>query len=119
MASRILTSQVAASVKRAGVRFQSTSAEATFLAERDAVKHHAAGAANTWKNISIFVTIPALAAAGFNAYNLYAEHHEHQKHHPKEWVKYPYINYRGRDFFWGKESFFFNPSVNLSAVDEE
>jgi cytochrome c oxidase subunit 6a len=62
--------------------------------------------------------IYSLAAASFNAYNLYAEHHEHQKHHPKEWTKYPYINLRSRDFFWGKESFFFNPAVNLSATEE-
>ena len=44
MASRILNSQIFASVKRAGVRFQSTAAEgSSFAAERDAVKHHAAG----------------------------------------------------------------------------
>jgi cytochrome c oxidase subunit 6a len=63
--------------------------------------------------------INSLAAAGFNAYNLYEEHHEHQKHHPKEWIKYPYMNFRARNFFWGPESLFFNPEVNLSAVDEE
>lgn len=38
----------------------------------------------------------SLAAASFNAYNLYEKHHEHQLHHPKEWVKYEYINYRAR-----------------------
>lgn len=43
MASRILNSQVAASIKRAGVRFQSTAVDGGFTAERDAVKHHAAG----------------------------------------------------------------------------
>lgn len=36
----------------------------------------------------------SLLAAGFNAYKLYADHHEHMQHHPREWVKYPYINYR-------------------------
>ncbi|CEP18464.1 hypothetical protein [Parasitella parasitica] len=119
MASRVFNSQVAASIKRAGVRFQSTAVDGSFAAERDAIKHHATDAAGTWKKISIFVTIPCLAAAGFNAYNLYEAHHEHQKHHPKEWVKYPYINFRARDFFWGKESLFFNPEVNLSAKNEE
>lgn len=43
MASRILNSQVAASIKRAGVRFQSTAVDGGFTAERDAIKHHAAG----------------------------------------------------------------------------
>lgn len=64
------------------------------------------------------INFVSLAAAGFNAYNLYEAHHEHQKHHPKEWVKYPYINFRARDYFWGKESLFFNPDVNLSAQEE-
>lgn len=67
----------------------------------------------------MLILVNSLAAASFNTYNLYQEHLEHQKHHPKEWVKYPYINFRGRDFFWGKEAFFFNPKVNLSAVDSE
>ncbi|KAG1048384.1 hypothetical protein G6F43_009221 [Rhizopus delemar] len=118
MVARIISSQIAASVKRAGVRFQSTAANSGFAAQRDAVKKHAAESAETWKKISIFVVIPSLIAASANAYNLYATHIEHQKHHPREWVKYPYINFRGRDFFWGRESLFFNPKVNLSAKDE-
>ncbi|KAI9473546.1 MAG: cytochrome c oxidase, subunit VIa [Benjaminiella poitrasii] len=119
MASRILNSQLTNSIKRAGVRFETTAAKSSFQAERDAVKHHAADSATTWKKISIYVVVPALIATGVNTYNLYEEHQEHQKHHPKEWVKYPYINFRARDYFWGKESFFFNPKVNLSAVDDE
>jgi hypothetical protein len=43
MASRILNSQIVASIKRAGVRYQSTAIDGGFTAERDAVKHHAAG----------------------------------------------------------------------------
>lgn len=43
MASRILNSQIVASVKRAGVRYQSTAIDGGFTAERDAIKHHAAG----------------------------------------------------------------------------
>ncbi|KAI8369382.1 cytochrome c oxidase, subunit VIa [Radiomyces spectabilis] len=119
MASRALfNSSVINSVKRAAVRHQSSVANSGFVAEREAVKHHAADAAATWKKISIFVCIPALVAAGVNAYNLYEKHHEHLAHHPKEWVKYEYINWRARDFFWGKEALFFNPAVNLSASEE-
>ncbi|CEG71544.1 Cytochrome c oxidase subunit 6A [Rhizopus azygosporus] len=118
MAARIVSSQVVASVKRTGARFQSTTAQnSSFLAEREAVKKHAAESAETWKKITLFVAIPSLFAAGANAYNIYHAHHEHQKHHPKEWVKYPYINFRARDFFWGKEALFFNPKVNLSASE--
>lgn len=44
MAARIVSSQVVASVKRTGARFQSTTAQnSSFLAEREAVKKHAAG----------------------------------------------------------------------------
>jgi hypothetical protein len=43
MASRILNSQIVASIKRAGVRYQSTAVDGGFTAERDAIKHHAAG----------------------------------------------------------------------------
>jgi cytochrome c oxidase subunit 6a len=59
-----------------------------------------------------------LITSSINAYKLYEEHHEHQKHHPKEWVRYPYLNLRAKDFFWGKESLFFNPETNLSASEE-
>ncbi|KAI8974330.1 cytochrome c oxidase, subunit VIa [Pilobolus umbonatus] len=112
-----LTSQVGRNLNRLGVRYNSNLAANEFLAEREAVKHHAGDAAATWKKISIFVCIPALAAASFNAYQIYSHHVEHAKHHPKEWIKYPYINTRGKDFFWGKESLFFNPKVNLSASE--
>ncbi|CDS06620.1 hypothetical protein LRAMOSA09148 [Lichtheimia ramosa] len=119
MASRALfNSQLTSAVKRAGARFQSTTASTSeFAAQRDAVKAHAGPAAETWKKISIFVCIPALLAAGVNAYNLASEHAAHMEHHPKEWVKYPYLNNRAKDFFWGKESLFFNPKVNLSAEE--
>ncbi|CAO3615471.1 unnamed protein product [Mucor fragilis] len=105
-------------LKRLGARYQSQLVKTEFEAERQAVKVHAAESAETWKKISTYVCIPALIAAGYNAYNLYEKHKEHMKEHPKEWVKYPYINYRGRDFFWGKNSLFFNPKVNLDATEE-
>ncbi|KAI9316073.1 cytochrome c oxidase, subunit VIa [Dichotomocladium elegans] len=119
MASRVLLhSQLTSAAKRAGVRFQSTSAAgADFAAQRDAVKAHAGPAAETWKKISIFVAIPSVFVAAANAYNLAKEHEEHLAHHPREQVKYPYINWRVRDFFWGKNSLFFNPNVNLDASE--
>ena len=38
----------------------------------------------------------SLLAAGVNAYNLASEHAAHMEHHPKEWVKYPYMNNRAK-----------------------
>ncbi|KAI7859060.1 cytochrome c oxidase, subunit VIa [Circinella umbellata] len=119
MASRVLfNSQLTNTIKRAGVRFQSTSAAgAEFAAQREAVKAHAGPAAETWKKISIFVCIPALLAVSVNAYNLAIAHEEHLAHHPPQYVKYPYINIRTKDYFWGKESLIFNPKVNFSAQE--
>ncbi|CAO3643835.1 unnamed protein product [Cunninghamella echinulata] len=113
MASRALfNNQLIQTVKRSGVRFSSTAT----AAEQEAIKSHAAKFADTWKkSLSSSVSLRNLVAASLNAYNLYEKHHEHQLHHPKEWIKYEYINVRARPFFWGKESLFFNPKVNLSA----
>ncbi|GAN09773.1 cytochrome C oxidase subunit [Mucor ambiguus] len=105
-------------LKRLGARYQSQLAKTEFAVERQAVKVHAAESAETWKKICTYVCIPTLIAASYNAYNLFQKHQEHSKEHPKAWVKYPYINYRGRDFFWGKNSLFFNPEVNLDATEE-
>ncbi|KAI9486906.1 MAG: cytochrome c oxidase, subunit VIa [Benjaminiella poitrasii] len=118
---RVAASKQTRALNSLGARYQSTShaVKSEFQAEREAVKAHAAESAETWKKISIFVCIPALAAAGYNAYRLYEHHQEHAKEHPKEWVQYPYINYRARDYFWGKNSLFFNPKVNLDATKED
>ncbi|CAO3663826.1 unnamed protein product [Umbelopsis ramanniana] len=98
MSARLFSSPILAAVKRSGVRFQST---AGFAAERDAVKHHAESAANTWKK-----------SPSSSAFLLFLPLHPH------EWVGYDYMNTRTKDFFWGKESLFFNPKVNHSAAEE-
>ncbi|KAI9312895.1 cytochrome c oxidase, subunit VIa [Dichotomocladium elegans] len=121
MASRgIFNSRLARFAQRSGLRYTSSTPQYTseFAVQREAVKHHAAESAATWKKITLFVCIPALLGTGINAYNLYAAHAEHQKHHPHEWVHYPYMNWRVKDFFWGKDSLFFNPAVNHSAAED-
>ncbi|KAI8099841.1 cytochrome c oxidase, subunit VIa [Halteromyces radiatus] len=99
--------------KRTGVRYQSQ-----LLEQWKAEKAHAAEAADTWKKITLYVAIPALLASGINAYNLYSHHVQHQKEHPHKFVKYEYINFRVRPFFWGNNSLLFNPKVNLDANEE-
>ncbi|CDS08153.1 hypothetical protein LRAMOSA02101 [Lichtheimia ramosa] len=118
MASRALFNhQLTRTLKRPGVRLNTTF-NSKFAQERNAVKEHAGKAADTWKKISLFVCIPALLATGINAYNLAVAHEEHMKHHPHQWVHYPYLNMRAHDFFWGKESLFYNPKVNHSAAED-
>ncbi|ORY99077.1 cytochrome c oxidase, subunit VIa [Syncephalastrum racemosum] len=83
-----------------------------FAEQRLGVKHHAGESAENWKKITLFVCIPALLGAGINAYNLYQHHQQHVKEHPHEFVNYEYMNWRVKDYFWGKNSLFFNPKVN-------
>jgi hypothetical protein len=76
---RIAASNQARQIKRLGIRYQSQLIHTEFEAEREAVKHHAAGtyiherkspyysklnmttidAAETWKKVILFVSIPA------------------------------------------------------------
>ncbi|MCJ1337690.1 Cytochrome c oxidase subunit 6A, mitochondrial [Bachmanniomyces sp. S44760] len=74
-----------------------------FNRERQAVKAHAAATSDTWRKLSIYVTIPCLIIAGVNAYNLWNEHWEHWSHEPplEERPEYPYMNIRTKSFPWG------------------
>ncbi|KIH87484.1 cytochrome c oxidase subunit 6a [Sporothrix brasiliensis 5110] len=96
--------------------------ENAFVRERRAVKEHAAQTTNLWKNISIFVAIPALAASGYNAYLLYKEHWEHWEHLPplEERTEYPYQNIRTKNFVWGDgdKTLFWNEKVNYHNKDK-
>ncbi|OBZ83471.1 Cytochrome c oxidase subunit 6A, mitochondrial [Choanephora cucurbitarum] len=106
-------------IKRLGLRYQSQAAKSNFMAEREHVKQHANDAARTWRNITMFVCIPSLMAAGFNAYKLYTHHTAHMQEHPREWVGYDYLNFRAKNFFWGPNSLFFNPKVNHDVTSDD
>ncbi|BFZ58633.1 hypothetical protein PYCC9005_005697 [Savitreella phatthalungensis] len=98
-----------------GRRLMSSNA---FTQERDAVTHHAAGAADLWRKISIYVAIPALIIGSVNAWNLYSAHQEHLAHmehnEDEDHPEYPYQNIRTKNFFWGNgdKTLFWNDSVN-------
>ncbi|CCG83049.1 Putative uncharacterized protein [Taphrina deformans PYCC 5710] len=102
-------------------KFATSSVEPTFVAERNAVKHHAQETSDLWRKISIYVCIPALLIAGVNAYNLYTAHQEHVAHElaaqseeDDETPEYPYQNIRTKNFFWGDgdKTLFWNEKVN-------
>ncbi|KAJ4386220.1 Cytochrome c oxidase subunit 13, mitochondrial [Gnomoniopsis smithogilvyi] len=106
-------------------RFASTAPKAgenAFVAERRAVKEHAAESTALWKKISIFVCIPALVGASVNAYVLWNEHWEHWSHMPplEERVEYPYQNIRTKNFTWGDgdKTLFWNDKVNYHNKDK-
>merc|ERR1712135_30361 len=64
-----------------------------------------------WKNISIFVCIPAIILTGINA--LLGEL-EHMKHPRPEFIPYEHLRIRNKPFPWGdgNKTLFHNPRVN-------
>ncbi|KAL9123257.1 MAG: hypothetical protein Q9187_000202 [Circinaria calcarea] len=97
-------------------------ADNAFNRERRAVKAHAAATSDTWRKLSIYVTIPCLIIASVNAYNLWNEHWEHWEHEGplEERIQYPYQNIRTKKFFWGDgdKTLFWNDKVNYHKKDE-
>ncbi|CCG84465.1 protein of unknown function [Taphrina deformans PYCC 5710] len=102
-------------------RFATSSAEPTFVTERNAVKEHAYETSDLWRKISIYVCVPALLIAGVNAYNLYTAHQAHVLHEAEEngdnedndTPEYPYQNIRTKNFWGdGDKTLFWNDKVN-------
>nr|DAB41622.1 TPA_exp: cytochrome c oxidase protein subunit VIa [Thielaviopsis paradoxa] len=105
--------------RAAGKRFASTAASKapnSFVAEREAVKHHADETASLWLKISIYACIPLIGLSAANAYRLWNDHWEHWSHLPplEERTEYPFQNIRSKNFPWGNgdETLFWNPAVN-------
>ncbi|CAG9786843.1 unnamed protein product [Diatraea saccharalis] len=63
-----------------------------------------------WKNLSLFVAMPAVGLGMLNAYLAHAEEH----HERPEFVPYEYLRVRTKRFPWGdgQKSLFHNPHVN-------
>ncbi|KAI1176396.1 cytochrome c oxidase, subunit VIa [Nemania sp. FL0916] len=122
VAAQLRAPAVRSTVQR---RFASTEPAKTgnkFIDERAAVKAHAAGTAELWRKISIYVAIPACILAAANAYVLWNEHWEHWEHMPplEERVEYAYQNIRTKNFPWGNgdKTAFWNDSVNYHNKDK-
>ncbi|KAG8764991.1 Cytochrome c oxidase subunit 6A, mitochondrial [Serendipita sp. 397] len=90
-----------------------------FLSKKEAVKHHAAHTTSLWKNISIFACVPVIIGAGYYVYDLEQKHAAHKAEHPHEYIEYPYLNRRPRQFPWGPNSLFFNPHVQKDMTPAE
>ncbi|KZS93103.1 mitochondrial cytochrome c oxidase subunit VIa [Sistotremastrum niveocremeum HHB9708] len=108
---------------RAGAaRWYSAGAQALgkdFIAQREAVRHHAADTTQLWRRISFFVCFPATITCIAWVRNVENEHEEHLEHIKEEnggelpeVPEYPYLNRRSKPFPWGPNSLFFNPHVN-------
>ncbi|OZJ03800.1 hypothetical protein BZG36_03025 [Bifiguratus adelaidae] len=112
MATSALFNRQLVQVAHRGLRGYASEATSNFAADREAVKHHAAKNSTTWKNISLFVCIPALALAAYNAYSIAVAHAHHQAEHHEEPVKYDYLNIRNKPYPWGDKTPFWNDKIN-------
>lgn len=96
---------------------------AEFAKHLEAVEHHAKGSTSNWKKISFLVAVPAIALTAINTYFVEMEHAEHRAHNKhlsdEEWPvpKYPYLNIRRIDFFWGDgdKTLFWNSDCNRNV----
>ena len=52
------------------------------------------GAMYTWKKISFFVVVPALAYCTYNAYAKEKEHEKHIEEHGRHFIAYPHLRIR-------------------------
>ena len=59
---------------------------------------HALGTMKTWKNISMFVAVPALVYCVYSAVQKEAEH---AKHGRPEFIPYAHLRIRNKPFPWG------------------
>ncbi|EGD78997.1 cytochrome c oxidase polypeptide VIa [Salpingoeca rosetta] len=78
------------------------------LAEQEEVFDHAKKTLGTYRNISLFVAIPACLLIGFKSFVL-AEHE-----HAPEFVEYDHLRKRAKKFPWGdgNHSLFHNAHMN-------
>ncbi|TFK30366.1 mitochondrial cytochrome c oxidase subunit VIa [Coprinopsis marcescibilis] len=114
-------------VARRNVRQFSATAEtplAKYIAEEQALTHHAAETTDLWRKISYYVCGPALIACSAWVYNVeveHAAHIEHIKHENggelPETPAYDHLNRRSKPFPWGMNSLFFNPHANKDLSD--
>ncbi|WVR05698.1 hypothetical protein IAU60_002722 [Kwoniella sp. DSM 27419] len=122
--------RVAARSVRPAVRgFASAAPQAgenEFIANRNAVRAHAAETTELWRKISFYVCVPGAIVGALWTYKLEAAHHEHIEHlkaenggEAPERPVYSYMNIRTKPFPWGMQTLFFNPEVNIPAGDAQ
>lgn len=77
---------------------------------------HAEHSGALWAKLTFFATLPVI---GLTAWYVYGKETEHIKHHEHELEenggelpprpKYEYLNWKVKEFPWGKQTLFFNP----------
>ncbi|KAF5385488.1 hypothetical protein D9757_005371 [Collybiopsis confluens] len=129
MSFRLLARRTVPALRRFSTETTATTKSSNaFLANIEAVEHHAAETTELWRKISWYVCIPAIAVCSAWVYNLEMEHKSHLEHEKAENdgkivlpPAYEYLNMRRKPYPWGPNSLFFNPETqkDLSVEGEE
>lgn len=87
----------------------------TFHQEMIAEEEHAIKTTATWRNISLFIAIPAVLLTAYSSYKKEVAHHAHEEEHGRpEFLPYQHLRIRAKPFPWGdgNHSLFHNPHTN-------
>ncbi|PVU86077.1 hypothetical protein BB560_006820 [Smittium megazygosporum] len=81
-----------------------------------AIREEAKTASETWKKVTLFITVPLCLVYGAYAYNREIHHLEHYEEHPPEYIPYPYLGIHKKNFPWGDgtKTLFYNEKFNPS-----
>ncbi|KAI8900823.1 cytochrome c oxidase, subunit VIa [Globomyces pollinis-pini] len=81
---------------------------------------HAKSSTNMWFWLNVFITTPILLATAVYTVPPEVKHLHHLQEHPREFVAYPYMRKRAKQYPWGDDCLFYNPLTNPGpATDEE
>ncbi|TDL28698.1 mitochondrial cytochrome c oxidase subunit VIa [Rickenella mellea] len=96
-----------------------------WVAQREAVEHHAAETTDLWRKLSFYVAIPTTLLVTVWVRNVEEKHAEHEAHlkeenggHLPQPPDYPYMNKRIKPFPWGMNVLFFNSETNKNMEGE-
>ncbi|KAJ3816045.1 cytochrome c oxidase, subunit VIa [Lentinula lateritia] len=124
MSFRLLVRRTAPTLRRFSTETPVVGKNA-YLANLEAVEHHAAETTELWRKISHYVCIPAIAVCAAWVYNIEMEHKAHLEHemaendgHLPAPPAYEYLNVRRKPFPWGPNSLFYNPEVQTNLSEE-
>jgi cytochrome c oxidase subunit 6a len=138
MINRVATRATQRATRLASRRFASTESvyqnqklvpneakAAEFKETYEGTRDHAKKTFGLWRNISIFVCIPALVATAISSYNhemRHAEHRVHMSHIPDDEMprEFEFQNLRIKPYFWGDgdKTLFWHEGANRHVVDE-
>lgn len=89
-----------------------------FASEAKGAQDYAASE-KLWRNLSLFVCLPAMIICTINSYIAEKEHHEHFQR--PTFVKYDYLKIQTKKYPWGdgQRTLFHNPKVNALPTGYE